>query len=134
MILGIVYCAITLVMSHNLNQIWAHPTRGEFLNFFPANYGFIIAALTGVIILWYLIERYNILLFSPSGKLSLSVYILHFIPLTILSDLDEQNDWSLTESSQAVALYTTAWLIFTYFWINYFPRVSVERLIRIITK
>jgi len=51
-----------------------------------------------------------------------------------LSDLDEQNDWSLTESSQAVAFYTTAWLFFTYFWINYFPRISVERLIRIITK
>ena len=134
MILGIVYCAITLVMAHNLNQIWAHPTGGEFLNFFPANYGFMIAALTGVIILWYLIERYNILLFSPSGKLSLSVYVLHFIPLTMLSDLDEQNDWSLTESSQAVAFYTTAWLFFTYFWINYFPRISVERLIRIITK
>ena len=134
MILGIVYCDITLTMSYFLDQIWAHPTRGEFLNFFPANYGFIIAALTGVIILWYLIERYNILLFSPSGKLSLSVYILHFIPLTILSDLDEQNEWSLTESSQAVAIYTTTWLIFTYFWINYFPRISVERLIRIITK
>lgn len=133
-ILGIVYCGITLAISHNSNQIWAHPMKGEYLNFFPANFGFMVAALTGVVILWYLVERYSILIFSPSGKLSLTVYVLHFIPLTILSDLDEKNEWTLTESSQAVAFYTTAWLIFTYFWTNYFHKISIERLIRIITK
>ena len=129
MILGIVYCDITFTMSYFLDQIWAHPTKGEFLNFFPANFGFIIAASTGVVILWYLIDRYNILLFSPCGKMSLSVYVLHFIPLTVLSDLHEQNDWSLMESSQAVALYTTAWLFFAYLW-NRVQWLTIETLVR----
>ena len=129
MILGIVYCDITFAMSYFLDQIWAHPTKGEFLNFFPANFGFIIAASTGVVILWYLVDRYNILIFSLCGKMSLSVYVLHFIPLTLLSDLEEQNDWSLMESSQAVALYTTAWLFFAYVW-NRVQWLTIETLVR----
>ena len=81
-VVGISYCLVTLYLAIRNSEVWAHPSKGDYLNFFPANFGFMIAAITGVLILWLIVQELNILLFEQAGKVSLTVYVVHFIPLT----------------------------------------------------
>tara|TARA_Y100000768_G_scaffold336365_1_gene277992 strand:- start:105 stop:1139 length:1035 start_codon:yes stop_codon:yes gene_type:complete len=131
-LIGICYCLITMIMSNADGTVWAHPTKGYYLTFFPANAGFIIASLTGVFIFWLLFQEFNILVFERSGKLSLTIYVIHFIPLTILSNLENERDWTVMEASQAVVLFTTTWLLFAYVW-NKLQWLTIESLIRKLT-
>ena len=128
-IIGVCYCLFTLISANVTGSIWAHPTEGQYLNFFPANIGFLIGSMTGVFIFWMLIQEGKILVFESSGRLSLTIYTLHFIPLTVLSNLENEKDWTVMEASQAVVLFTTAWLLFAFVW-NRFQWLTIEDLIR----
>ncbi|MEC8540553.1 MAG: heparan-alpha-glucosaminide N-acetyltransferase domain-containing protein [Candidatus Thermoplasmatota archaeon] len=128
-IIGVCYCLFTLISANVTGSIWAHPTEGDYLNFFPANIGFLIGSMTGVLIFWLLIQEGKILVFESSGRLSLTIYTFHFIPLTLLSNLENEKDWTVMEASQAVVLFTTAWLIFAFVW-NKFQWLTIENLIR----
>ena len=128
-IIGVCYCLFTLISANVTGVIWAHPTEGYYLNFFPANIGFLIGSMTGVFIFWLLIQEGKILIFESSGRLSLTIYTLHFIPLTILSNLENEKDWTVMEASQAVVLFTTAWLLFAFVW-NRFQWLTIEDLVR----
>ena len=127
-IVGISYCLVTLYLAIRNSEVWAHPSKGDYLNFFPANFGFMIAAVTGVLILWLIIQEFNLLFFEQAGKVSLTVYVIHFIPLTYLSDLENERNWTIMEASQAVVLFTTTWLIFAYF-CNRYQWLTIEHLI-----
>jgi fucose 4-O-acetylase-like acetyltransferase len=127
-VVGISYCLVTLYLAIRNSEVWAHPSKGYYLNFFPANFGFMIAAITGVLILWLIIQELNILLFEQAGKVSLTIYVVHFIPLTYLSNLENERDWTIMEASQAVVLFTTTWLIFAYF-CNRYQWLTIEYLI-----
>ncbi|MEC7229276.1 MAG: heparan-alpha-glucosaminide N-acetyltransferase domain-containing protein [Candidatus Thermoplasmatota archaeon] len=128
-IIGVCYCLFTLISANVTGSIWAHPTEGDYLNFFPANIGFLIGSMTGGLIFWLLIQEGKILVFESSGRLSLTIYTFHFIPLTLLSNLENEKDWTVMEASQAVVLFTTAWLIFAFVW-NKFQWLTIENLIR----
>ena len=127
-VVGISYCLVTLYLAIRNSEVWAHPSKGDYLNFFPANFGFMIAAITGVLILWLIVQELNILLFEQAGKVSLTVYVVHFIPLTYLSNLENERNWTIMEASQAVVLFTTTWLIFAYF-CNRYQWLTIEYLI-----
>ena len=127
--IGMCYCLFTLIRSNIDGSIWAHPTQGGELNFFPVNIGFIIASMTGVFIFWLIIQEFKITIFEGCGKLSLTIYVVHFIPLSIMSDLENEKDWTVMEASQAVVLFTTTWLIFAYVW-NRYQWLTIEYLIR----
>ena len=127
-VVGISYCLVTLYLAIRNSEVWAHPSKGDYLNFFPANFGFMIAAITGVLILWLIVQELNILLFEQAGKVSLTVYVVHFIPLTYLCNLENEGNWTIMEASQAVVLFTTTWLIFAYF-CNRYQWLTIEYLI-----
>jgi len=128
-IIGLCYCAISLMLANASGSIWAHPTEGEYLNFFPANIGFLIGSITGVLIFWLVIQEVRLVIFESSGRLSLTIYVLHFIPLTLLSNIENEKNWNVMEASQAVVLFTTAWLIFAFVW-NKLQWLTIEGLIR----
>ena len=128
-IIGVCYCLFSLILSSIEGSIWAHPTKGDYLNFFPANPGFLIGSLTGVFIFWLVIQELNITIFDSAGRMSLTIYVAHFIPLTILSNYENENNWTVMEASQAVVFYTTTWLIFAFVW-NRFQWLTIENLIR----
>ena len=127
--IGMCYCLFTLIRSNIDGSIWAHPTQGEELNFFPVNIGFIIASMTGVFIFWLIIQEFRITIFEGCGRLSLTIYVIHFIPLSIMSNLENEKDWTVMEASQAVVLFTTTWPIFAYVW-NRYQWLTIEYLIR----
>ena len=128
-IIGLSYCIITLLKSLTEGSLWAHPTRGDYLNFFPANLGFMIAATTGVMLVWAITIHLKLYMFKEMGRVSLTVYVLHFIPLSLSSNFQNEYSWNYMEASLAVAAYTTAWLFFAYIWKN-FQWLTIENLIR----
>ena len=127
--IGMCYCLFTLIRSNINGSIWAHPTQGGELNFFPVNISFIIASMTGVFIFWLIIQEFRITIFEGCGRLSLTIYVIHFIPLSIMSNLENEKDWTVMEASQAVVLFTTTWPIFAYVW-NRYQWLTIEYLIR----
>ena len=128
-IIGMSYCLVSLMLANEEGSVWAHPTKGAYLNFFPANIGFMIGSMTGVLIFWLIIQELQISLFEYCGKLSLTIYVLHFIPLTLLSNIENERYWSVMEASLAVVVYTTAWLLFAFVW-NRLQWLTIEALIR----
>ena len=128
-IIGMSYCLVSLILANEEGSIWAHPTKGAYLNFFPANIGFMIGSMTGVLIFWLIIQELQVSLFEYCGRLSLTIYILHFIPLTLFSNIENERYWSVMEASLAVVIYTTAWLLFAFVW-NRLQWLTIEALIR----
>ncbi len=128
-IIGMSYCLVSLILANEEGSVWAHPTKGTYLNFFPANVGFMIGSMTGVLIFWLIIQELQISLFEYCGRLSLTIYVLHFIPLTLLSNIENERYWSVMEASLAVVIYTTAWLLFAFVW-NRLQWLTIEALIR----
>ena len=128
-IIGMSYCLVSLILANEEGSVWAHPTKGAYLNFFPANFGFMIGSMTGVLIFWLIIQELQISLFEYCGRLSLTIYVLHFIPLTLLSNIENERYWSVMEASLAVVIYTTAWLLFAFVW-NRLQWLTIEALIR----
>ena len=134
LVLGLLYCLTTLVYAQLNNILWAHPTDDAVLTFFPANQSFLIAGSTGVVLLWILVQRYSMNLLSHTGKLSLSIYLIHFIPLTLMRDFEATHQWGLQISTLAVLFYTLIWIPTAVVWQRYWPKVSVEALLRAIRK
>jgi len=128
-IIGVCYCLFSLILSSIEGSTWAHPTNGDYLNFFPANFGFTIGSMTGVFIFWLVIQEFNIAIFQGAGRISLTIYVVHFIPLTLMSNYENENNWTVMEASQAVAIFTTTWLIFAFVW-NRLQWLTIENLIR----
>ena len=128
-IIGMSYCLVSLILANEEGSVWAHPTKGAYLNFFPANIGFMIGSMTGVLSFWLIIQELQISLFEYCGRLSLTIYVLHFIPLTLLSNIENERYWSVMEASLAVVIYTTAWLLFAFVW-NRLQWLTIEALVR----
>ena len=131
-IIGVCYCLFSLILSTVEGSTWAHPTKGDYLNFFPANPGFLIGSMTGVFIFWLVIQEFSIAIFEAAGRISLTIYVVHFIPLTLMSNYENENNWTVMEASQAVVIFTTTWLIFAFVW-NRLQWLTIESLIRKLT-
>ena len=128
--LGVLFCLTTFIVAQYNGDLWAHPSSEAYLTFFPANPPFIIAAITGVILLWIVIKRFEIVILNSAGRISLTIYIVHFIPLTLMYDFESRYDWSLEISAVVVVVYTMIWIPISTLWLNYLPRVSLESLIK----
>jgi len=132
-IAGLLFCITTLIYSEQNGLDWAAPSGDSMLTFFPSNVPFLIAALTGVSLLWILIQSVKTLLLMPLGRMSLSVYLLHFIPIGLFHSVNN-DQWSLIISMSVVIVYTMAWIPISYLWLRYAPSMNFETLLQVITK
>ena len=133
-IAGLLFCISTLVYSKQNGLEWASPSGDSILTFFPSNAPFLIAALTGVSLLWILIQATNLVMLNPLGKISLSVYLIHFIPIGLFYNIDNTNDWSLSISMVVVLAYTLLWIPISHLWQKYAPKSNFEHLLRVLSK
>ena len=134
LILGLMFCLSTFVYSNIENSLWAHPTEDAYLTFFPANPAFIVAATTGVLLIWTFIQRYELPFLSSTGQISLTIYLVHFIPLSLMNDFDTIHQWGLETSAVAVLLYTLAWIPVSALWLKQWPHVNFETILKRIRK
>lgn len=131
---GLLFCLVSFYISQINNELWAHPTADATLTFFPANTAFLIAAFTGVMILWLMIQKLNPQSLSSAGKMSLTIYVLHFIPLTWMQDYELTYQWGLTTSSIAVVAYSLIWIPLSAQWLKRYPKASLEATLKGIRK
>ena len=131
---GLVFSTLTLVFSVSSQQAWALPSGEAVLTFFPSNAPFLIAAMTGVLLIWssspYLLSRATIL--AQTGRTSLTIYVAHFIPLALFHTVDQTNNWSLTQSSAVVLIYTMGWVLIGALWYRRAPKATLEHFMRAI--
>ena len=125
--IGFVTCVSFLISSINTGIPFAQPRGEAVLTFFPANSPFLIGASTGVLILWTMLERRQpFLSINHLGQLSLTLYVVHFIPIYLGSNLTLT--WSL--AVPFVLLFTILWWPLSVFWRTRFPTYSLEYALR----
>ncbi len=124
---GMAVSVVILVHAIINETAWALPTGEASLTFFPANGPFLIAALTGVCLMWLVVEgRPWLHALAASGRCSLSLYVAHFVPLFWLHTMDEQGGWGLNAAMVATVTYTAAWMLLGTFWWKRWPRWTLE--------
>ncbi len=122
-ICGMTVCISFLVISMNNNTPFAQPVGNATLTFFPANTPFLIGAMTGVLIFWALLEhRLPFRGLDRLGRLSLTLYVVHFIPLYFGSTLILP--WELAVPT--VMLFTFLWWPISVLHQTKFPIYSLE--------
>ena len=109
----------------------ALPHGDAIMTFFPANTPFLISATLGVGIIWEAMKK------VPAqqalinlGQRSLTIYILHFLPFSLLHNLDENGNWSATFCAVIVLIYTLMWLPLAHLHAKHIPNLSLEKLLR----
>ncbi len=128
---GMLLCTMFLYESVQTSIPFAQPRGEAVLTFFPANTPFLIGACTGVLIIWLLLEnRQPFRGLHHLGQLSLTLYLVHFIPIYMGSNL------VLTWSSAVpvVIVFTIVWWPLSVFWRTRFPTYSLEYALRQISR
>ena len=120
---GMLLCTMFLYESVQTGTPFAQPRGEAILTFFPANTPFLIGACTGVLIIWLLLEnRQPFRGLHHLGQLSLTLYLVHFIPIYMGSNLILA--WS--SAVPVVIVFTIVWWPLSVFWRTRFPTYSLE--------
>jgi len=97
------------------------------MTFFPANTPFLIGACTGVLILWMMFERRNPYQgLNKLGRLSLTLYVVHFIPISLGSSFTPEWMYAVP----LVLFYTVLWWPISVLHQRRFSRYSLEHLLK----
>ena len=121
------------------DRVWAVATdsSGEaVMTFFPANHWFLFNAGLGVTLLWIMASKSNqrIPLLASLGQISLTVYLVHFIPLNYANELDNQMEWSMLTSIVIITIFTLIWLPISLFFTRKMSRYTIENGIKKLSK
>lgn len=129
---GSTISGMLLVRSLQTGVPWALPSGEAYLTFFPANAPFLLAALAGVSIFWWSALRWSQqgAVLAPVGRMSLTVYVGHFLPLFWVHRWDESGGWSLNTAMAAVLIYTFVWGVAARQWFTSRPQWTLERAMR----
>ena len=124
---GLTLCTLFLYESMQKDIPFAQPRGEAILTFFPANTPFLIGACTGVLIIWLLLEnRLPLRGLHQLGQLSLTLYLVHFIPIYLGSGVVLA--WS--SAVPVVIVFTLVWWPLSVFWRTRFPTYSLEYALR----
>ena len=127
-VIGMLVSVVVLIQSQRTGQAWALPTGDAALTFFPANAPFLIAAVTGVAMLWWGVERIGrtINALSHAGRASLTVYVLHFVPFALFHQAETIHGWSALTTVVVVVAYTVGWIVLGTWLARYAPHLTIE--------
>ena len=130
-VLGLLLCILFLYESMQKDIPFAQPRGEAILTFFPANTPFLVGACTGVLIIWLLLEnRLPLRGLHQLGQLSLTLYLVHFLPIYLGSGVVLA--WS--SAVPVVIVFTLVWWPLSVFWRTRFPTYSLEYALRQISR
>ena len=128
---GLLLCILFLYESMQKDIPFAQPRGEAILTFFPANTPFLVGACTGVLIIWLLLEnRLPLRGLHQLGQLSLTLYLVHFLPIYLGSGVVLA--WS--SAVPVVIVFTLVWWPLSVFWRTRFPTYSLEYALRQISR
>ena len=136
---GMVFTLLTIVFSWNQGVNWALTEGVAVLTFFPANTAFVIVSMSIVILVKVLLSRVEEKLGSEvphsgplesAGRMSLTVYVGHFVILGLFVAYYRGEDFALLGSLVVTLVHAMAWIpIASYYQVKFGP-YSPEGMIR----
>jgi len=132
---GVLFAALAM------NRVWALPSGDALLTFFPANSVFLIAATCGVSAGVFVLQKCTEQFFTRPvaqsfqlpGRISLTIYLLHFIPLRIVAGM-ELEPVGVGVAFAAVIGYTLLWWPLAIVHHRYAGKLSFEALLSRLSK
>ena len=125
--IGLILCITILWDALQKDIPFAQPSGDASMTFFPANTPFLIGACTGVLILWMMFERRNPYQgLNKLGRLSLTLYVVHFIPISLGSSLTPEWIYAVP----LVLFYTVLWWPISVLHQRRFSRYSLEHILK----
>ena len=127
-----------LIFSLVTNTTWALTSGSAVLTFFPVSVPFLITSMACVLIIYELLLLYNNNKkstgrdsgFIHMGKLSLTIYVLHFIPFSLYNVSGIEYNFSIYSSFIIIIFYTLIWWFFAILHLKYCKHISLERLLK----
>jgi acyltransferase len=125
--------SITAIISAMTEVSWA-VTMGEgVLTFFPANPWFVLVSCSMSVFIWDLFRCINSpkwvnSVLAPSGRLSLTIYMLHFALLGVIEPY--LPDSGLEVAFLMTIVHMTLWSILAHIQQKQIPELSIEHLLR----
>jgi len=140
--LGLIIIILSTIYSYFEQVPWALTEGEAVLTFFPANSMFVLTSGIFVVVLFRILQgeelnggkprgKKNLTWLEPAGRLSLTIYVLHFVILGIIAYFVQ--DLPRLEISQAFTLtlfHTAIWIPLAMFHEKYIPRISFEEILR----
>jgi len=131
------FSLITLLIAVLTDEAWALPNGDALLTFFPANSAFMITATFSVLAGVLLLQKCRPEFYSRpvtssfllTGRISLTIYLLHFIPLRIIDGMGYEPS-STGIAIAAVFGYMLLWWPLAILHHRYAKDISLEALLR----
>ncbi|MFL2961197.1 MAG: acyltransferase [Candidatus Thalassarchaeaceae archaeon] len=139
---GLIIIAISMIYSFYERIPWALTEGNAILTFFPANTMFILTSSIFVVILFRILGGEEISggepfggdkmsWLEPAGRLSLTVYVVHFILLGIIAyEMQNQPRLEIYNAFLLTILHTSIWIPLSIWHEKYAPTISFEELLR----
>ena len=139
---GLVVIFISMIYSFYERVPWALTEGNAILTFFPANTMFILTSGIFVVILFRILEGgetsggepfggEKISWLEPAGRLSLTIYVAHFIFLGIIAyEMQNQPRLEIYTAFMLTILHTSIWIPLSIWHEKYIPKISFEELLR----
>ena len=137
---GMLASVATLLWVQTNGETWASISGDSLLTFFPASTPFLVVSGTCVIALHELVGRLPstegrlVQAIGNLGRLSLSVYVVHFVPLTLWNHFVEPFDPSHALALVGTLAYVLLWIPLGSWWHTRLPRLSIEHLLKECTR
>ena len=139
---GLIVIFISMIYSFYEKIPWALTEGNAILTFFPANTMFILTSGIFVVILFKIFEGKEtsggepfggerISWLEPAGRLSLTIYVAHFILLGIIAhEMQNQSRLEIYTAFFLTILHTSIWIPLSMWHEKNIPKISFEELLR----
>ena len=139
---GLVLIGMSMVFSFYNDIPWALTTGNAVLTFFPANSPFIFTSVILVIILFKLLQGdemsggepfggTRLSWLEPAGRLSLTIYVMHFVVLGIIAfEMQNQPRSGVYLAFLFTVVHTSIWIPLAILHEKYISEISFEGLLR----
>ena len=140
--IGLIIIAISIIYSLYEKMPWALTEGNAVLTFFPANAMFILTSGIFTVILFRILEGEEklggkpfagekISWLEPAGRLSLTIYVSHFVLLGIVAyKMQDQDRLGIYTAFILTILHTSIWIPLSIWHEKFIPKISFEELLR----
>ena len=137
-IILLIISTLILLFAIITNTTWALTSGQAILTFFPTSTSFVITAMTGVLIIHELLLLYDEFTektdqnsgFIHMGRLSLTIYVLHFIPFSLYEIFEIDYNLSMIQSFFIICIYTIIWWLLSIVHLKYCKNISLEYILK----
>jgi fucose 4-O-acetylase-like acetyltransferase len=85
-------------------------------------------------LIWIIVQNTALSGMEQLSRRSLTIYLVHFIPIGLFHTIDESYAFTLSQSMAVVVVYTLMWLLIANAWGRLAPRRDIEHALAWLVK